>query len=61
MIMIENKSLTKSAVFSNWPMTLSLTMYRALPRALLVENFVPGVQNDPEVPHRHIYLQVIWC
>ena len=43
MTMIENTSLTKSAVLSNWPMMLSLTMYRALPRALLVENFVPGV------------------
>ena len=43
MTMIENKWLIKSAVLSNWPMMLSLTMYRALPRALLIENFVPGV------------------
>lgn len=33
--MIENKRLIKSAVFSNWPMALSLTTYKALPRALL--------------------------
>ena len=35
MTMIENKRFIKSAVFSNWPMALSLTMYKALPRALL--------------------------